>query len=74
MDPVEVVKRWPYSRWRRYRAYYSWYRRNEYRLHGFNVDPKAEDDGKPRFWIEQGDGSDPFAGKTWDTETAQVPR
>lgn len=67
------MRRWPYQRWRRYRAYYQWWRREEYRLHGWDVDVKDEDDDKGSFWVEEGK-DDPFSGKTWDSETAQVPR
>lgn len=72
LDPVEVVGRWPYRRYKRYRAYYYWWREREFRLHGFANREDDEESDEP-FTVESID-SNPFAGKTWGTERAETPR
>ena len=70
-----MVQGWPYSKWRRYKAYYTWWRKEQYRLAGFKLDAPQEDSDEPTFWVEEdSDGDSPFKGSHWESETAHQPR
>jgi hypothetical protein len=66
---VEAVKKWPFSRYRKYRQYWLEYTRRDLMKRGIDPDPKPEEDDKPRYWIEEGDAQ-PFKGRAWSDEVA----